>query len=348
MPAVLVLLLPLLGGCASLEYYAQAARGHLALMSAARPLAPLIEDAGTAPRLRERLREAQALRAFASEELLLPDNDSYRSYADIGRRYVVWNVVATPALDLSPRQWCVPVAGCLSYRGYYAEADARALAAERRAAGDDVYVGGVRAYSTLGWFDDPVLNTMLEPPDPYLAGVLFHELAHQRLYVADDTDFNEAFATAVQEEGVRRWLLRRGDGEAQARQRLRMQHDADFVTLVEQYRVRLQTLYASAIDDAAKRQGKARLLDELRADYAALSAQGPQPPPYAAFLGAELNNARIAAVATYHALVPAFQRVLAECHGELPCFYARCAELAALAPAQRRASLAALGAPRRS
>ena len=199
-----------LTGCGT-GYYWQAATGHMALMRKAKPVEAVIADQQTSPELREKLVGATAAVVFAHEELLLPDNGSYASYADLDRRYAVWNVVAAPPLSLEARSWCFPVAGCVSYRGYFTLEDANEFAGNLRADGDDVFVGGVTAYSTLGRFADPLLNTVMQMPDYRLAGIIFHELAHQQLYVRDDSQFNEGFASFIAAEGVRRWLIRQGD-----------------------------------------------------------------------------------------------------------------------------------------
>ena len=196
----------LLPGCAAPGYYLQAASGQFEVWRRSRPIAQVRSDAGTAPALRERLALAERIRAFASRSLALPDNGSYRKYADVRRPYVVWNVFAAREFSVRPEQWCFPVAGCVSYRGYFAHPDALAFAAALRSRGHEVHVAGVTAYSTLGWFDDPVLNTFIHYPESELARLIFHELAHQRVYTSDDTGFNEAYATAVELLGARQWL----------------------------------------------------------------------------------------------------------------------------------------------
>jgi len=332
-----------LGGCETIAYYGQAAGGHLRLMAAREPVAALIEAADTDPELRRRLRRAAALREFASRELALPDNASYRSYVALGRRYVSWTVVATPELSLEPRRWCFPVAGCVSYRGYFAEVDARRFAARLAADGLDVAVSGVSAYSTLGWFDDPLLDTMLAQPEHRLAAVIFHELAHQRLYVADDSAFNEAFAVAVEREGVRRWLAARAGAEERRRAaEERAARDA-FLALVRPARERLAALYRSPASEAAKRAGKARVLAALRAEFERARRRQPALARYRRWFDEGLNNARFALLATYDALLPGLERLLAEQGGDLAAFYRAAAALAALPAAERRARLTAPG-----
>ncbi len=212
LPWCLVNLL-VLSGCSNFGYYSQAIIGHLSIQVNLVPVADIIADSDTPPELKNQLEKVVEMRAYASEHLFLPSNASYSSYTDLKRPYVLWNVVAAPEFSLEPRQWCFPFAGCVQYRGYYAKEDAQVFAAELNKDGDDIYVGGVAAYSTLGWFADPMLNTILFRDDVSLAGLIFHELAHQQLYVKNDSAFNEGFAKTVELEGVRRWLLNHGTQE---------------------------------------------------------------------------------------------------------------------------------------
>ena len=335
-----------LAGCTSAEYYSQAVAGHLAIMRLAKPIPERIADPGTAPALRARLERIQAIRDFASRELGLPDNGSYRSYADIGRPYAIWNLFVAPELSVSPRESCFPVAGCVSYRGYYALEDARRHGAEARARGDDVYLGGVPAYSTLGWFDDPVLSTFIRYPDGELARLLFHELAHQTVYVKDDTAFNESFAVAVEREGVRRWLAKHGtEADRSAYETLQTRKQA-FVALVLRYRDRLAAAYGEPIADAQKRVAKARLIAEMEAEYGALKAQWGGFAGYDRFFDQPVGNAHFASVAAYTELVPAFESLLAREGGALPRFYAAVRALAALPKAERDARLRKAAASR--
>jgi len=336
----LLVLALLLAGCTNLAYYRQSVAGHLALMAAREPIAEVAGDPDTAPRVRERLLRAERIREFASRELALPDNDSYRSYVALDRPYVLWNVVAAPEFSLEPKTWCFPIAGCVAYRGYYDERAARSFAEKLAGEGLDTAVLGVRAYSTLGWFDDPVLSTMIEQPEHYLAGIIFHELAHQRLYVRDDTAFNEAFATAVEREGVRRWLRAHGAPGALAAYERALEREALFLSLLGVARERLAALYASARPAAEKRATKKRIFAELRDAHA--QARPQLGPGYDAFFAGRLNNAHLALVATYHAYVPAFERLLAAEGGRLPAFYEAVAALARLPADERRARLEAL------
>ena len=288
-----------LSGCETLAYYGQAAGGHLALMARARPVVEVDAD----PALRERLKTAVAIRDFASRELQLPDNGSYRSYADLERPYAVWTVVAAPEFSLEPLQSCFLFAGCVSYRGYYDRAAAERYATGLRAAGNDVVVYGVPAYSTLGWFDDPLLSTFIGYPDADLARLIFHELAHRLLYVKNDTTFNESFAVAVERAGLRRWLAAQGREAAPARSP---------APQIAEVRARLEALYRTRLAPQAMRERKRAELEALRPVMARMPA----------FEGQEPSNAFLASYATYTELLPAFETLLAEANGDLPAFYA--------------------------
>ena len=333
-------------GCSTLGYYGQAVGGHLDLLQRTRPVSEVLADPATPQRLRERLVLSQQMRDFAVQELKLPDNRSYRGYADLQRPSVVWNVVAAPELSLRLKTWCFPVMGCVGYRGTFRREPADALAAELRAQGWEVAVYGVPAYSTLGWTNwlggDPLLNTFIHWPEGELARILFHELAHQVVYVDDDTMFNESFATAVEQIGSQRWLAtraseaaRREYAELQARRR-------DFRELTLRHRQRLQALYESPQTDDAKRQGKAELQRQLREEVEQLKAG-----PWAGFTGydrwfAEANNASFGVQAAYNELVPAFERLFEREGRDFERFYAAVRRLAALPRDERRATLAAL------
>lgn len=311
----------LLAGC-GIGYYAQAARGQFAVMRAREPVERLIEAPGTADTLREQLVRARRIRDFATEELRLPDNAAYRSYADIGRRYVVWNVVATPEFSVEPRKWCFPVAGCVSYRGYFAEDAARAFAANLADDGDDVIVGGVPAYSTLGRVADPLLNTVTHYSELDLAALIFHELAHQVLYVPGDSSFNEAFATAVEEEGVARYAAEHADPAALAGWRARRQLRIAVTDAFIRARRDLATLYRSDLPEETMREKKAERLAAVSEEVLALEKSSGRASGYRGWIDAGLNNAHLAAVATYYDRVPTFERLLRErCGGYLPCLY---------------------------
>ena len=301
-------------------YVTQAARGQWQVMSARQPIDKVIASDRTAPALRDRLTEVRAARDFASRELGLPDNGSYRSYADLKRPYVVWNVVAAPEFSVNPQRWCFPVAGCVAYRGYFKEEKARTFADSLAKQGFDTYVGGVAAYSTLGKFKDPVLNTMLGYGDDELAAIIFHELSHQLIYVANDSEFNEAFATAVEQAGLERWLKLRGRESDLGRFKARRDRQAQVIALFIGARAKLTALYRQKLAPDAMRVRKAdifKALDEQIADLEKkLKARS-------SFRETEkgLNNAYLASIATYYDCVPGFERLLANKEGNLPKFY---------------------------
>jgi predicted aminopeptidase len=336
-----------LSACTTVGYYAQAVSGQMELIHKARPIAEHLDDPAIAPALKARLARILVMRDFASRELALPDNRSYRAYADLGRPFVVWNVFATPEFSVKPEQSCFPIAGCVSYRGWFSQKDAESQAAGLRTRGLDVYVGGVPAYSTLGWFSDPVLNTFVNYPEAEVARLLFHELAHQEFYLGGDTRFNESFAVAVEQEGVRRWLRSEGTPTQAAQYEAFQNRRREFIALVLGYRKRLEALYAGDMAAADMRARKAEAFAAMRADYDALKAS----PAWAGFAGYDrffaqnLNNAHLASVAAYTELVPGFQALLAGQGGDLGKFYAVVRELARLPKAERDARLGAKPAP---
>ena len=338
-PCLALLAALALTGCATVEYYAQSVTGHLGLMFRARPIETVIAAPDTEPRLAARLRTALNIRDFASRVLGLPANASYRRYVDLDRRHVVWSVVAAPELSLEPRHWCFPVAGCLSYRGYFSESAAEGYAESLKIEGWDVTVAGVRAYSTLGWFDDPLLSSMVDLPEHFLAGIVFHELAHQRLYVPGDTGFNESLAVVIERAGVDRWIEAAGRAELSERYRIAAERRAAFLALVRDLRVDLEALYASSRSDAEKRAAKAERIDRLRARYAELREEWTSGPTYDAWFERGVNNAAIALVSTYDRWVPALDALLARSGGDLEAFYRASDALAALPPAERRSTL---------
>jgi len=332
----------LLSSCSTVDYYAQAVGGHLEIMRLAVPIEDRLRDPDTPESLRRKLAQVLAIREFATRELALPDNGSYRRYAELGRQFVLWNVFAAPEFSVKPVESCFLFAGCVAYRGFYSEERAERYAAELVKQGYDVHVGGVPAYSTLGWFDDPVLSTFIHYPEVELARVLFHELAHQIVYVKDDTVFNESFATAVDEEGVRRWLAREGtQGQRAANEDLRRRR-SELVALFLKYRSSLAGLYAAPLPIEEMRSGKRRLLGEMLEDYLALRASWGGFTGFDRLLSRGANNALLASVASYTELVPAFRALLAQKHGDFAEFYAAARELARLDKPERDARLAAL------
>lgn len=332
----------LMGGCTNIGYYVQSVQGQIDVWSRQRAISEVIQDPGSSEETRKKLALAVHAREFAVRELGLPDNASYQRYADLGRPYVVWNVFATPEFSMKPVQWCLVFVGCVSYRGYFAKEDAERLAAELAEQGHDVYVGGVPAYSTLGWFADPVLNTMLRYPDQKLARVIFHELAHQVVYVKGDTVFNESFAVAVETEGIKRWLARYGGAQDKTDYERSVMRRQEFTHLVEAYHARLKVLYKSGLAPDAKRAQKKRIFEEMGRDYRKLKASWGGFPGYDQWFAQGLNNARLASVSIYNQAVPAFQALLRREGGDLQRFYGAVNELARLPLEERNASLKAL------
>jgi predicted aminopeptidase len=326
--------LALLSGCAQLGYLGQAAGGHLRLVGAAKPVPELLGDAGLDERLRERLALSQRIRDFASAELHLPDNGSYRRYTDLQRSAAVWNVVATPELSLTLKTWCYPIMGCAGYRGFFDKAEAEAFAERLRTEqGLEVLVYGVAAYSTLGWSralgGDPLLSTFIAYPEGELARMIFHELAHQVAYAADDTEFNESFATAVERLGVQAWLADPARAAAREAYQRRSERREQFLARARDARARLEAVYAGTAGEADKRAAKAALLQQLR--------EAPLPGYEAWFAGA--NNASLAIVAAYNTLSPAFEALFEQQGRNWPAFYAEVRRLADLPKAQRHQQL---------
>jgi len=336
----------LLSGCAELSYLSHSVAGHLRLVNAARPVDEWLAQPELQPALRERLRLSQRMREFSVRELKLPDNNSYRRYAELGRSAAVWNVVATPEFSLNLQTWCFPLMGCVGYRGYFEQAEAEAFAAPLRAQGLEVSVYGVPAYSTLGWSSwlggDPLLNTFIAYAEGELARMIFHELAHQVAYAKDDTVFNESFAGAVERLGAEAWLRQQGSAAALQIYRQGDARRRDFLALNLRYRERLAQLYAGAQDDAAKRAAKQALFAALRADYEQLKREAWGG--YAGYDGwyARANNASLAVLGAYNELTPQFERLHARLDGDWPRFYAEVRRLAALPKPQRRLELQAL------
>ena len=333
-----------LAGCSQIGYYAQAAQGQYDLWSGAKPIDEWLGDPATDATLKARLAKARQIRRFAVSELGLPDNGSYKNYAALKRPYVLWSVVAAPELSLQPLQWCFPIAGCVSYRGYYSKDDAQAYAEQLRAQQYDVQVGGVPAYSTLGWFDDPLLSTFINYSDAELARMIFHELAHQVEYVAGDSKFNESFATAVEEAGVQRWLERFGSDAARHSYAQYLGRRKDFVELLLKHRGTLKTVYASDLPASRKRAEKARVFAALQDDYQILKVNWGGYAGYDRWFAEPLSNAHLASVATYHDFLPGFQKLLTE-KKTFRAFYAAVHTLAQQGKDQRERTLLQLGRP---
>jgi predicted aminopeptidase len=309
-----------LPGCVT--YLAQAAHGQWQLMRSRRPIERVIEDAGSSDTLRARLKLVQQARDFAVTDLGLPDNRSYRTYSDLKRPYVVWNVVAAPEFSIKPLRWCFPFVGCISYRGYFHERAAKALADKLKAKGNDVLVGGVSAYSTLGHFADPVLNTMLRYGDNDMVGTMFHELAHQLIYAPGDSRFSESFAMTVEEEGLRRWLAAHARGDEL--QAILTEHRTAQILIgaFADGRRQLAALYAQDMAVDLKRERKQEMLHSIGEQVKALERENHTGPAYDGWINAGLNNAHLASIGTYYDCVPGFQRLLEANGGDLAAFYA--------------------------
>jgi predicted aminopeptidase len=333
------LLALLLGGCSTLDYYAHLGQGQWQLLQARQPVEQLLEAPTTDPDLARRLTLSQQARDFASARLHLPENRSYRLYADLKRPFVVWNVFATPEFSLDPELHCFPIAGCVAYRGYYQQGRARGAAALLRQQGLDTYIGGVEAYSTLGWFDDPLLNTMLRWNDERFIAVIFHELAHQHYYLPDDTAFNESFATFVEREGLRQWHASRGEKPPATDDHQRQQ----FIELVLASRERLRQLYASDLPEADMRIAKQAEFERLRRDYRAMRQRewGGQGR-YDAWIDSPLNNAKLLPFGLYDQWVPAFAALFERAQRNWPSFYAAVAALGRLPADERQSELQGL------
>lgn len=331
----------MIAGCAQLGYFVQAAHGQFSLLSEAKPIDDWLADPAVEDKLKGKLTKVREIRRFAARELGLPDNGSYTTYADLKRPYVLWNVMATTEFSLEPKQWCFPVAGCVNYRGYYNKDDAQAYAAELRSNHYDVQVGGVRAYSTLGFFNDPVLSTFIQFPEGELARIVFHELAHQVAYASGDSKFNESFAVAVEEAGVERWMAKHGDEKMRKAYAEYEGRKRDFLALMLKTRKALEENYERDVSDKEKRRVKAEIFQQLQDEYQTLKASWGGYSGYDRFFAEPLSNAHLSAIATYHDFVPGFRALLAK-EKNFSKFYATVKGLAALDKKDRHQRLAAL------
>lgn len=319
--ALIALLAALTLGCSNLGFYAQSVAGGYEILSKRQAVTEVLQDPSVPQEIKAKLRMVLAIREFASAELQLPDNDSYRTYVDLQRPYAVWNVFAAPEFSTQMQEWCFLFVGCVRYRGYFDEQDAEQYATKLKQEGLDVHVAGIAAYSTIGWFDDPVLNTIITRDETHLAGLIFHELSHQEVFIKGDTAFNEGFSVAVELEGIKRWLQHKGSPELLAQYTLRKECHKQFVDLVNQTRDRLEALYQTNEEPETKRQKKAALIDGMRQDYQQLKAGWDGYAGYDRWFASPINNAQIAAVTTYSDYVPAFQALLAQKNYDLRAFY---------------------------
>ncbi len=340
-------------GCGNLGYYWQNTQGHLAVMNAAKPVQDWLDDAQTSAATKRRLELAQRIREFASKQLALPDNASYRRYADLKRSAVVWNVVAAPPYSLQLKTWCFAVVGCVSYRGYYTEADAKLEAEKVKAEGFEVNVYGVPAYSTLGYMNwaggDPLLSTFINYPEGELARMIFHELAHQVLYVKDDTTFNESFATAVERLGGQQWLAKNGSEAARQEYAAHDSRRREFRALTLSARERLAQVYkqnrqATGIESAHNAPEsiaieKKQAMQQMLVEYAQLKASWGGFAGYDRFI-AQANNASLGALAAYDEFVPQFEAVFEKQGRDWKTFYQAIQSITSLPKDERRKALA--------
>jgi predicted aminopeptidase len=329
-----------LSGCDSLAYYGQAVQGQASVLFKRQSISALLADSDLDAGLRHKFNVVVAAREFAADALGLPAHGSYTSYVELDRPHMVWNVFAAPEFSTETMTWCFPVAGCVAYRGYFSEASAQNYARRLQSQGLDVYVGGVDAYSTLGWFRDPIPSSIMRRDDYQLAGLIFHELAHQRLYVPGDTTFNEGFASFVEQEGLRRWLASEGTPEVFDRFVTGSLRQQAFVRFVTDYRDRFASLYSQDMAPDMLREQKALLQAQMREDW----RNAEELAGYAGWFSGPLNNAQLATVGSYHDRVAAFEQLLIGCDNSLACFYAEAEALAQLPATQRAERLDSLQA----
>jgi predicted aminopeptidase len=340
---VLIVLTAVLAvGCSNISYYAQSVAGGYDVLASREPIPEVLDRPDVPQTLKDKLKVVLRIREFASRELALPDNDSYRTYVDLKRPYVVWNVFAAPEFSMTMKEWCFLFVGCVRYRGYFDEQDAQQYAGGLRDDGMDVYVAGIAAYSTIGWFDDPMMNTIIKRDEIRLAGLIFHELSHQVVYIKGDTAFNEGFAVTVELEGIKRWLNETGSPELLSKYQRRKDRHKQFVALVTQTRDRLEALYDMDIPADDMRQRKAMIIDDMKQQYQQLKDSWNGFAGYDRWFAKPINNAQIAAVTTYRDNVPAFQQLLAERGDDMAAFYQAVEELGDLPKESRDAAIRAL------
>jgi predicted aminopeptidase len=340
--ALFLLLSVALVSCETVGYYSQAARGQLTIVFGREDIQRLIERQDLSDELADKFARVMDIREFAESELGLPVGGNYSSYVDIEREHVVWNVFAAPEFSVEPVNWCYPIAGCVAYRGYFSKRSALRYAAKLEEDGLDVYTGGVDAYSTLGWFEDSLLSTVLNRADYQLAGLIFHELAHQLVYLPGDTTFNESFATAVEREGVRRWLAKSNKDSNIAAALLDYDRQQQFVDLVTDYRDRFESLYQLDLNASSMRSQKLELQQMLREEYATLKQQWQGYEGYDGWFSRSLNNAQLSTVASYNDLLPFFVAVFEQSNQDFSAFYAEVSRLANLPEQERDELVAAL------
>ena len=341
-PLLLAACLVFLSACGESGYLLQSVKGHLGLMSRAQPIDEILASNDASEVVIRQLKTVVKLRAFAVDSLYLPDNGSYLEYADLERPYAVWNLTAAPEFSIAPRQWCFPIVGCVTYRGYFDEKSAISESENLAASGFDVDVYGVEAYSTLNWFDDPVLNTFLRNDEIHLAALLFHEMAHQVVYVPNATTFNESFAKTIEIEGLRRWFHSNASQELWQECLQREKLSAEFRAFLNSIRQELQTVYLADLEIEQKRLAKKQIIMSAYERYARMKEEWGGYAGYDQWMNKGLNNARLASVAVYDDLVPAFQALLQSVDYDLPTFYAEVRKLGALPKDTRQVKFQAL------
>ena len=325
--------------CEAIGYYSQAAHGQLSLILQRQDIDELVSTRNIPESLKQKFKDIERIKDFAKNNLELPVGDNYSSYVDVNRDYLVWNVFAAPEFSTEPSTWCYPFAGCVSYRGYFSKDRALRYARKLENQGLDVYTGGVAAYSTLGWFDDPITSTIIDRSSYQLARLIFHELAHQVVYIPGDTAFNESFATVVENEGLQRWLSSRGQDDITAQINSGQHQRQQFVDLVTKYRDILSKLYEDDLPDTLKRQKKRDLQTKLRQEFSLLSKEWSNGSGYDSWFANSLNNAQLSTVTSYNDLVPSFEKLLEQSGNDLGVFYKLVAGLAKLNETQRKEKL---------
>ena len=336
-----VFLVLMITGCESVLYYKQLISGQIDILNKKQSIRELLDNPGTSEKLKEKLQLVLKIRRFAKDELFLPVKDQYLSFVDLERPFAVWNIWATPEFSFSPKTWCYPFIGCAAYRGYFSKKDAFDYGRQLEVQGYDVYISGVAAYSTLGWFDDPVFSTFIYRGDIKLAALIFHELAHHLLYVDDDTTFNESFAMAVEQESLRRWMAIEDRLKPSEDYKINYRRRRQFINLVMKYREVLESLYAKDLPLPQKRHAKAAVFEKLRYEYRSLKQRWGGYSGYDLWINQKLNNAKLISVSTYHDLVPAFLALLKDCNYDLKTFYKKCRDLSEKPKKERRADLEA-------
>jgi len=334
-----VLLAVILSGCESIGYYKQLISGQMAILNKKQPVTRLLDDPDTPEKLKEKLRMVMDIRTFAKDKLFLPVKNQYLSFVELERPFAGWNIWATPEFSFTPKTWCYPIIGCAVYRGYFSKKDALDYGQRLEAQGYDVYIGGVAAYSTLGWLDDPIFSTFIYRSDIKLAALIFHELSHHLLYVGDDTTFNESFAIAVEQESLRRWMEARDNLKALEDYTMDYRRRRQFIDLVTKYRKELETLYANDLPTPEKRHAKAAVFERLEDEYRLLKQYWGGYSGYNLWMSRKMNNAKLISVSTYHDLVPEFLELLKACNNDLKVFYKKCQDLSKKSKEERLAYL---------